>query len=647
MKQKIELLAPAGDKYSLLEAVESGCNAVYLGVESFNARDRAKNFKIEELQSISDYCHKHEVKVYLTLNTLIKNDELSDLIKLLYKLKYTNIDAIIFQDWGLFLLAKKLGFAALHASTQAGFHNSMGVNFANKQGIERTILARELTLDEIKEASKVGETEVFVHGALCYSLSGNCLFSSFLGGMSANRGKCKQPCRRVFNLTKRKKEHLFSLKDFQLIEYIPELISAGVASIKIEGRMKRAEYVQKVVSAYRQVIDDTSSISNSMSRLKDDYGRTKTSYFAGKDVSKAISEKPFAGIFLGDGEVIGNQLILIQENQVNVGDKIKIYQGEEDSQTYSVEDVQHEDINNASKIAKIKFNGNLKRYQGIQVYKVSSGDIAKRQIKFTSVNMKNISNKDVKSLLSVKSSCSKSDVLYIRVKSVQQINEIPRFKEKVHYIISIDNVYLNDNTLKRLKQKLFIELADFIGEKELLGVKDKIDKLKALGLVNFAISHVSQLELFEKSDNVLANEKVYTMNDFAIKQLKQFGVNDYIYPYENDYPNFNNYKQQDGIIAMFYTPALFTSRMPVKERSIKDRTNQYIIKRVGRLTQTYPVKAVCIFSFRNKLTNYRKFLIDISTPNVASYDLIDIFNKFKQNKNIENTSKFNVKKGLW
>ena len=147
-----------------------------------------------------------------------------------------------------------------HLSTQAGIHNSLGTTFATKVGVERSILARELTLSEIKACSQQGETEIFVHGALCYSLSGYCLFSSYLGGMSANRGKCKQPCRRAFNLTKRKKEHLFSLKDMELINYLPQLADAGVKSLKIEGRMKRPEYVEQVIRAYRLALEDRKSV---------------------------------------------------------------------------------------------------------------------------------------------------------------------------------------------------------------------------------------------------------------------------------------------------------------------------------------------------------------------------------------------------
>ena len=246
---EIELLAPAGSEESLIAAVNAGCNAVYLGLEGFNARSRAKNFKVEELPDILTYCHKRGVKVFITLNTLIKNNEITNLVRMLYQIVACRPDGIIIQDFALLYLLQKLDFRHIHFSTQAGIHNSIGVIFASENGIERSILARELTLEEITKASQVGETEIFIHGALCYSLSGSCLFSSYLGGMSANRGKCKQPCRRAFNLTKRKKEHLFSLKDLELIDYLPQLKNAGVKSLKIEGRMKRAEYVNQEVKA--------------------------------------------------------------------------------------------------------------------------------------------------------------------------------------------------------------------------------------------------------------------------------------------------------------------------------------------------------------------------------------------------------------
>ena len=652
LKKKIELLAPAGCLESLVVAVDSGCDAVYLGIDSFNARSRAKNFKIEHLPKIMEYCHKRDVKVYITLNTLVKNSELGDLVKALYKIVQCHPDAIIFQDWGVFYLLKSLGYKHLHASTQAGFHNSRGVEFAKKIGVERTILARELTLPEIRYASNKGEVEVFVHGALCYSLSGSCLFSSYLGGMSANRGKCKQPCRRVFNLTKRKKEHLFSLKDFELIDYIPQLIEAEVSSIKIEGRMKRPEYVKKVVTAYRMAIDHPDKIAQAKEILSNDFGRTKTAYFAGGDVSHSISEQPFAGIYLGKGDCSISELTITANNPFEIGDKIKVYLGEEDSDTYTITKIQNssnqhvEYINTPEKV-RITFNGTLKKQQGINVYKVSSGDTPLTISPFKNSSINSIPNHLLKSLLKSPTKKNSAPFFYIRVKDINQIKDIPRTMIKQKYIIPIE--IFSEEELRAVKNRnsYYWELPTFISELDLRVYKKHISILSKLGAKNFSISHISQIDLIPNNCTILANENIYSLNDLAIKQLKEFGINEYILPLENEIPNLNHYKRNDGILPIFFTPPLFTSRMPVTPRKIKDRLNEYEIVRKGKLTITYPLKPVSIFSFLKKVTDYNNYFIDISVFDLNKEYINKIFKQIKDGKNIEDSSKFNYKKGLW
>ena len=638
----IELLAPAGSPESLYIAVDSGCNAVYFGLESFNARSRAKNFKIEELSDIIDYCHKRNVKCYLTLNTLIKNSEIKDLVKLLYKIVICQPDAIIIQDITLFYFLQKLNFKHLHLSTQAGIHNSLGTEFAAKNGIERSILARELTLSEIKACSQKGETEVFVHGALCYSLSGSCLFSSYLGGMSANRGKCKQPCRRAFNITKRKKEHLFSLKDMELINYLPQLADAGVKSLKIEGRMKRPEYVEQVVKAYRLALDSPGKINEAVQILDEDYGRNKTSYFVGGNVSAAITNQPFAGILIGTGNISADKIMCHAECDVTNGDKIKLYAGEDDSVTYTITE-----ILSATDVIispQPSFSGS------VSIYKVSSGENKSYPLSFKKRNLPDIPNNELNTLVSThtKASNSQSSQLYIRLNSYQEIKNIPKTKLKHHYLISLLEFKSSDaDEYARHRDMIIWELPLFIPEADIKLIRSKVEVLYSNGFRSFAISHISQLLLIPKQCSVISNENIYALNDVAITQLKSWGLSEFILPLENDIPNLHHYKNRDGIIPIFFTPALFSSRMPVKERTIKDNKNSYLIKRKGKLTLTYPTEPVCIFSFLDKIKEFNSFLIDLSTPNVSPDMINEIFQHFLTKKNLPNSSKFNYKKGLW
>ena len=248
-----EILAPAGSFESLKAAVLCGADAVYLGAENFNARGNAQNFGREELKNAVKFCHERSVKVYLTLNTLISDDEMAEAEELISFCGEIGIDAFIIQDLSLVQRIKKLAPAAhLHASTQMTVQTVEGIKFLESLGFSRVVVPRELTKNEIKILSEntTAELEVFVHGALCMSVSGQCYMSAVLGSRSGNRGLCAQPCRLPFSADKSGSCDL-SLKDNSLVHYLGELEEIGVASFKIEGRMKRPEYVAAAVTSCR------------------------------------------------------------------------------------------------------------------------------------------------------------------------------------------------------------------------------------------------------------------------------------------------------------------------------------------------------------------------------------------------------------
>ncbi|EDS76853.1 protease [Clostridium botulinum C str. Eklund] len=261
---KIELLAPAGSMESLYAAVQNGADAVYLGGAKFSARAYASNFDEENMIKAVEYCHLYNVKIYVTVNTAMKEDEIKEALEYVEFLYKIGVDALIIQDTGLAELIKRnFPRLELHASTQMSIHNAEGAIFLKNLGFSRIVLARELSLKEITHISKDLniETEIFVHGALCVSYSGQCLMSSLIGGRSGNRGRCAQPCRLPYEIIdkKRKKKakgYILSPKDVCTIENIKDIINSGTSSLKIEGRMKRPEYVAGVVSAYRKAIDD-------------------------------------------------------------------------------------------------------------------------------------------------------------------------------------------------------------------------------------------------------------------------------------------------------------------------------------------------------------------------------------------------------
>lgn len=263
---KVELLAPAGDIECFYAAINAGADAVYLAGKSFGARASATNFTTEELIECLDYAHVRGKKIYLTFNTLIKEREWSTIYDFILPLYEAGLDGIIIQDIGLIdYLKKAFPLLPLHASTQMTVTDAASALWLKERGIERIVPARELSLTEIEEIKKKSglEIETFIHGALCYSYSGQCLYSSFLGGRSGNRGRCAGPCRLPYNIFDKNGnqvgkniEYPLSLKDLCIVNHIDKLIKAGIDSFKIEGRMKSCEYVAGVTSIYRKYIDE-------------------------------------------------------------------------------------------------------------------------------------------------------------------------------------------------------------------------------------------------------------------------------------------------------------------------------------------------------------------------------------------------------
>ena len=255
----LELLAPAGSMDALKAAVQNGANAVYLGVGAFNARQSAKNFTPQTLAEAVKYCHIRGVKVHLALNTLVSDREMGQLCELIRNASTAGVDAFIVQDLGVIQQCRKIApHIPLHGSTQLTVHNLDGVKLCAAWGMTRVVLSRELSREEIRYicANSPIEIEVFAHGALCMCYSGQCYLSAMIGGRSGNRGRCAQPCRQSYGYGRWENKFPLSLKDNCLVDYLKELEEMGVASLKLEGRMKRAEYVATVTSIYRKAIDE-------------------------------------------------------------------------------------------------------------------------------------------------------------------------------------------------------------------------------------------------------------------------------------------------------------------------------------------------------------------------------------------------------
>jgi putative protease len=297
MTKKIELLAPGGDVNAIKAAIVAGANAIYCGLDTFNARNRAANLSFDDLTGVVRLAHKYDCEIFLTLNVVILEHEVVGIVKLLNKLVNSGIDGIIVQDLGLFNLVKKY-FPTLdiHASTQLTTHNEGQIEFLSKVGASRVNLSRELNLTEIKALTKVAHdadvlTEVFVHGALCIAFSGQCYSSSVSVGNSGNRGRCSQACRDEYEPTATGNKFPLNLKDNSAYFDLPELVDAGVDSLKIEGRIKGAQYVHTVVDSWRKQINkfvETGMLLKDDSNLYKVFNRDFTNLFLKGDMKKSM-----------------------------------------------------------------------------------------------------------------------------------------------------------------------------------------------------------------------------------------------------------------------------------------------------------------------------------------------------------------------
>ena len=402
---KIELLAPVGNWEALEAAVKNGADAVYLGGKDFSARQYANNFDREELTKAVNFCHIRDVKVFITVNTLVTNEELRNLSQYLSFLYHIDVDAIIVQDLGVAKLVKDLfPDFELHASTQMSVHNPQGVKLLEEIGFNRVVLAREMSVDDIKQVKKVSnlDLEVFVHGALCVCYSGQCLMSSMIGGRSGNRGRCAQPCRLTYSLVNMDNgqeishchgDYLLSPRDLNTLQNIDKILDIGVKSLKVEGRMKRPEYVATVVKAYRQAIDQYEA-----------NGRvTLVSQETLRDVEQIFNRGFTKGFFLGDmgkalmgftkpsnrGVPIGRVLSYDQarkrlriqlEGLLRKGDGIEVWREKGDNPGTIVEgiflDNQRKVLTESSGIVEIPFKHSVSK--GSYVYKTSDSDLLRR-----------------------------------------------------------------------------------------------------------------------------------------------------------------------------------------------------------------------------------------------------------------------------
>ena len=403
--KKPELLAPIQDWTSLSAAINNGADAVFFGIKGFNMRAGAKNFTVNDLTKIAEIAHKNNIKAYLAINTIIYESELKKIEKVLEKVKSAKIDAIICWDFAIIQIAKKLKIET-HISTQASIANSETAEFYRKLGATRVVLARECSLEQIKEIKKHTkvEIEIFIHGAMCVSISGRCFMSQFLYGKSANRGECQQPCRKKYiikqvdgnNELELGEDYVMSPKDMRTLDFIEKILDLDIDCLKIEGRNRSPEYVATVTKAYRTIIDFIYSAKKRDTKFKMELAKLKSEL--DEKLDTVYHRGSSSGFFLGKpiNEWSGSSGSQATQKKVRVGTVTHYY--------------------NKIKVAEINIQGKFKIKIGdsLLIQGPTTGSVEEN---ITSLEKNNkaikVTTGNEKVAISVKSIIRKNDQVYL------------------------------------------------------------------------------------------------------------------------------------------------------------------------------------------------------------------------------------------
>ncbi len=709
----VELLAPAGNMESLDAAIGEGADAVYLGLKSFNARLRTTNFAWNQFGATIDALHKQNKKIYVTVNTVCEERETERLYRFLSYLNEMKPDGLIVQDYAVMRLAQEFfPNLELHASTQMNVESAHGVRLLQNAGIKRVVLARELGLDEIRKIKNEtgADLEVFVHGALCVSESGLCLFSSFLGGKSANRGMCAQACRRYYTAEVPggiKQGYYFSPCDLQLIEQIPDLIEAGVNSFKIEGRMKSAEYVGSVVAAYRYVIDHykedkKGAIAAGKRMLASDFARSKTSYWYGfnsleEGIDNAATkilnpdQAGGTGIYLGKiaslkpapkelVEAINQSRVPTDEPPLRLqmanlkggsydpdpGDSIRIHKKDDTGRvSHKIRSVEVEDDGKrwidipagysvGDSVYLLQIKSSSKRYSRVVTADLSKYRKQPKDELLPILDLTPVAQKELQYF---------PDGVYVQVSSIADVF-IVQGLNPVRVILEYNSEtsydLLNHKTvLPFSKKQLYISLDPFCSALQEDKLKEELSKLIDDGYTNFVVNNLAHIQMLKKKNvNMIAGPYLYTFNRWAVSWLENQNIGAFIMPYENSRRNleatYDEKVRSRVLVPVFAYPALF--RMRFKLPSDYDFTyfedKEETVFKVNSTPDGSFVMPEQPFSILDKVnfitsSGFKKVLIDFSKTKVTRSQIKAITTSMAKSQPLPDVSRFNWKDGFY
>jgi putative protease len=610
------------------------------------------------------------VKVYVAFNTLVKQMELERAVDFLFQLEQIGVDAVIVQDMGIArIVTAEFPRLRLHASTQMSIHNSAGVQTCARLGFRRVVLARELTLDEITGICALGgaEIEVFVHGALCYSLSGMCLASSFFGGSSGNRGRCTQVCRRSFdNITRQentKPGYFFSPGDFSAIDSLPMLAQAGVRSLKIEGRMKGTHYLRTVVSAFRMALDNPENAAEAKRLLAGDMARRKTRLFLDGVVQEGIidpAETPGTGETIGVvGQCVGRDLFVETRVSLRHGDLLRIQPL--DGRQGVIAGIAGVTLDAAT--ARITLDKELACGPGDTVFRVNGDNIGPAgEVKFNVKPARFLEHcPEARAFVRRNSPVAKGDPnrdrrLFIKVDSLDWLplltgpdigGVICAFDEQDFAALSGDS-----EALGRLGRAGYVEPPSFIPQGDLDEWGRLVHRMcsnDSLGLVCRNLAHAAFARGIKR---VRADYGLWCLNRVASASLATLGLRHFSYSLEDDSMNIRDCASNNGMAYLFTHVPLFTARIrpsvAAGER-VADRLGRkaFCAEKYG-LYHLVAEESVCLFNKREKLEEWgiRTFCIDLSFMKPDARVLSDLLAGYREQKRWEGSCMFNFKGGL-
>lgn len=675
-----ELLAPAGNPEALDAAIGEGADAVYLGLKTFNARMRTSNFAYSQFEAAVESLHKMGKRLYVTVNTVFEQREADRMYQLLQYLERVGPDGIIVQDFGVVKMAHdNFPGLKLHASTQMNVGTAAGANFLSKAGFKRVVLSRELSLDEMKSVRTQTnvELETFVHGALCVSASGVCLFSSYLGGRSANRGACTQACRRLF-ADESRDGYFFSPDDLQLIEKVPELVEAGIDTFKIEGRMKSSEYVGTVVAAYRYMLDNwrfdrERAASKAAAMLQGDFARHKTTFWFEGTVDRNFVRPDQAGgtgLALGKVKVVrvfdDKRWMLVRSFEgVAEGDSIRIHShGDTGRTTARVHGVMEKpeglflqidgEYGPEDEIYLVQTKSMSRRYKPVlpsalsKYHKFPSWDTAPRP-EFPAIPKERLA--------------ALPDGLYSMVSRVQDLHTILSDRpEKAILRLSRKNAELlrrHEKETPFKRDTLVLWLEPYFPQADAEWLAEELDYWIGKGQRIFIANNLGHLAMLKGRDvSVVAGPWLYAFNAWAAAFLLGSGADFIVPPLEISKQAFSKLTETVPAKSLFPTvfayPQLFTIRADMGElfdlRFLRDRDgDEYELVASPDGSVVIPIKP---FSLVDRIPYLKKdgatkFILDFSFIDLKKQVYKRVLSAARDGVVLPESGRFNWKDGFW